>query len=148
MYHETLFVVGEIMSNTPRNHFTMWLRAMMHIIRKGAMLLLSKFQRMKTHSCACRRSSSIVSLHYGDVIMSAMVAQIISLTVVFSTVYSGEDQRKHKNSASLASGRGINRWPVNSPHKGPVTRKNVSIWWHHHGHVQDDGLIKIKVRAK
>ena len=22
--------------------------------------------------------------------------------------------------------------PVNSPHKGPVTRKNVSIWWRHH----------------
>ena len=24
------------------------------------------------------------------------------------------------------------RWPVNSPHTGPVTRKNVSIWWRHH----------------
>ena len=38
------------------------------------------------------------------------------------------DQRKHlrhwwKSSASLAFVRGINRWPVNSPHKGPVTRK-------------------------
>ena len=22
--------------------------------------------------------------------------------------------------------------PVNSPHKGPVTRKNASIWWRHH----------------
>ena len=27
----------------------------------------------------------------------------------------------------------IHRSPVNSPHKGPVTRKNVSIWWRHHG---------------
>ena len=25
--------------------------------------------------------------------------------------------------------RGIHRWPVNSPHKWPVTR---SIWWRHH----------------
>ena len=33
------------------------------------------------------------------------------------------DQRKHKSSASLAFLRGIHRWPVNSPHKGPVTRK-------------------------
>ena len=33
------------------------------------------------------------------------------------------DQRKHQSSASLAFVRGIHRWPVNSPHKRPVTRK-------------------------
>ena len=33
------------------------------------------------------------------------------------------DRRKHQNSTSLAFVRGIQRWPVNSPHKGPVTRK-------------------------
>ena len=33
------------------------------------------------------------------------------------------DQRKHQSSASLAFVRGIHRRPVNSPHKGPVTRK-------------------------
>ena len=37
--------------------------------------------------------------------------------------FSGADQRKHQSSASLAFVRGIHRWPVNSPHKGPVTRK-------------------------
>ena len=37
--------------------------------------------------------------------------------------HSGADQRKHQSSASLAFVRGIHRWPVNSPHKGPVTRK-------------------------
>ena len=37
------------------------------------------------------------------------------------------DQRKHKSSASLAFVRGIHRWPVNSPHKGPVTRKMFSF---------------------
>ena len=31
--------------------------------------------------------------------------------------------KKHQSSASLAFVRGIHRWPVNSPHKGPVTRK-------------------------
>ena len=61
--------------------------------------------------------------HYNDVIMSAMASQITSLTIVNSTVYSGADQRKHQSSASLAFVRGIHRWPVNSPHKGPVTRK-------------------------
>ena len=35
----------------------------------------------------------------------------------------GADQRKRQSSAWLAFVRGIHRWPVNSPHKGPVTRK-------------------------
>ena len=37
--------------------------------------------------------------------------------------YSGADQRKYQSSASLAFVGGIHRWPVNSPHKWPVTRK-------------------------
>ena len=52
-----------------------------------------------------------------------MASQITSLTIVYSTVYSGADQRKHQSSASLAFVRGIHRLPVNSPHKWPVTRK-------------------------
>ena len=55
--------------------------------------------------------------------MGTTVSQITSLTIVYSTVYSGADQRKHQSSASLAFVRGIHRWPVNSPHKGLVTRK-------------------------
>ena len=35
----------------------------------------------------------------------------------------GVDQRKHQSSVSLAFVRGIHRWPVNSPHKGPVMQK-------------------------
>ena len=42
---------------------------------------------------------------------------------VYSTVYSGADERKHQSSASLAIVRWIHRGPVNSPHKWPVTRK-------------------------
>ena len=55
--------------------------------------------------------------------MSAIASQITSLTIVFSTVYSDPDQRKHHSSASLAFVRGIHRGPVNSAHKWPVTRK-------------------------
>ena len=55
--------------------------------------------------------------------MSAMTSQITSLTIVYSNVYSGADQREHQSSASLAFVRGIHWWPVNSPQKGPVTRK-------------------------
>ena len=59
----------------------------------------------------------------GDVIMGTIASQITSLAIVFSTVYLDTDQRKHQSSASLAFVRGIHRRPVNSPHKGPVTRK-------------------------
>ena len=61
--------------------------------------------------------------HYNDVIMGAMVSQITSLTIVYSTVYSGADQRKYQTSVSLALVRGIHRRPVNSPHKWPATWK-------------------------
>ena len=60
--------------------------------------------------------------HYHDIIMGTMASQITSPTIVYSTVYSGTDQRKHQSSASLAFVREIHRWPVNSPHKEPVTR--------------------------
>ena len=65
----------------------------------------------------------VVESHYCDVIMSATALQITSLTIVYSIVNSGADQRKHQRFASLAFVRGIHQWPVNSPHKGPVTRK-------------------------
>ena len=55
--------------------------------------------------------------------MSAMASHIISLTVVYSTVCSGANQRKHQSSTLLAFVWGIHRSPVNSPHRGPVTWK-------------------------
>ena len=61
--------------------------------------------------------------HYSDVIMSAMASQITIVSFVCSTVCSGADQRKHQSSASLAFMGGIHRWPENSLHKRPVTRK-------------------------
>ena len=61
--------------------------------------------------------------HYDDVIMTMLASQITSLTVVYSIVYSGVNQRKHQSSASLAFVREIHRGPVNFPHKWPVTRK-------------------------
>ena len=55
--------------------------------------------------------------------MSARASQITSLTIAYSSVYSGADKKKHENSASLAFVRGIHRGPVNSLHKWPVMRK-------------------------
>ena len=62
-------------------------------------------------------------VHYGDVIMGAIASQITSLIIVYSTVYSDADLRKHQSSASLGFVWGIHRGPVNSPHKWPVMRK-------------------------
>ena len=48
------------------------------------------------------QSWHIVLVHYNDVIMGTMASQITSLTIVYSTVRSGANQRKHQSSASLA----------------------------------------------
>ena len=61
--------------------------------------------------------------HHNDVIMGEIASQISNLTIVYTAVYSGADQRKRQSSASLAFVPGIHRGPVNSPHKWPVARK-------------------------
>ena len=62
-------------------------------------------------------------VHYSDVIMGAIASQISNLMIVYSTVYSDVDQRKHQSSASLAFVWGSHRGPVNSRRKWPVTQK-------------------------
>ena len=62
-----------------------------------------------------------------DAIVSAMASQITSLTIVHSIDFSGADQRKHQRSALPAFVRGILRWPLHSPNRGPVTRKFFSF---------------------
>ena len=64
--------------------------------------------------------AEIKAVHFSDVIMGGMASHITSLTIVFSIVFFF---RKHESSASLSFVQGFHRWLVNSPHKGPVTRK-------------------------
>ena len=73
--------------------------------------------------CGLTLVGFVHNLHYNDVIMNTMASQITSLTMVYSTVYSRRRSKKNQSSASLAFVRIIHRWSVNSPHKGPVTRK-------------------------
>ena len=47
--------------------------------------------------------------HYTDVIITTLAPQITSLAVVYQSVYSDADQRKHQSSASLAFVWGIHR---------------------------------------
>ena len=73
------------------------------------------------HRCPLMRK--YWNFHYSDAIMGAMASLITVVSIVYSCVCSGADQRKHQSSTLLAFVRGIHRWPMNSPHKGPVTRK-------------------------
>ena len=92
-----------------------------------------KIGRQKTKCIFYKYAYENACQHYNDVTMGAMASQITSLTIVYSTVYSGADQRQHQSSASLVFVRVIHRWPVNSPHKGLVTRKMFSF---------DDAIVK------
>ena len=75
-----------------------------------------------------------VFFHYNGVIMSEIASQITSLAIVYSTVYSRHRSKETSKRRVTGLLRGIHRWPVNSPHKGPIMRKmfpfdDVIIWW-------------------
>ena len=94
--------------------------SMLHLLQTW-FLASPRHQQQQYPLCKTNRSSSSQA-HYDDVIMGARASQIISLTIVYSTVYSDADQRKHQGSASLAFVWGIHRGPVNYPYKWPFIR--------------------------
>ena len=66
--------------------------------------------------------------HHDDVIMSAIASQITSLTIVYSAIYSGADQRKHQSPASLAFVRGIHRDRTKGQQRGKCFHLMTSSW--------------------
>ena len=70
----------------------------------------------------------VFDTHYIDAIMAAMASQITSLLIVYSTIYSGTDQRKYQSSA-LWGEFTSDQW---IPHTRASNTGNVSIWWRHH----------------
>ena len=76
---------------------------------------------------AARITIRHIQSHYSDVIISAMASQITGVLVIYSTVCSGANQRKHQSSTSLVCVRGIHRWPVNSP-QSSVNSPHKSQW--------------------
>ena len=68
-------------------------------------------------------------IHYTDVIMGTMASQITNLTIVYSTVYTDADQRKHQSSkAQMAS-----------------NAENGSIWWRHHAYWSYAWIVHCRV---
>ena len=61
-----------------------------------------------------------------------MASQITSLTIVYSTIYSGADERKHK---TRVTGLCVGNSPVTGefPAQMASNAENISIWWRHHG---------------
>ena len=70
--------------------------------------------------------------HCNDVIRNTMTSQITSLPIVYSSVYSGADQRKQHSCASLAFVRGNSPVTGAFPSQRASNAENVSIWWRHH----------------
>ena len=78
---------------------------------------------------------SLFCKHYSDFIIGAMASQITSLTIVYSTVYSGADQRESQSSASLAlcvCEGGDSPVTGEFPAQMSSNAEDVSIWWRHH----------------
>ena len=104
-----------------------WFYMSIYSVESGVSLFWCRLSHQLSQRSRSERTSIIGPcpwiFHYNHVIMSAMASQIIGVPILCSTVGSGADQRKHQGSASPAFVRGIHRWPMNSPHKRPVTRK-------------------------
>ena len=92
-----------------------------------------KEYRYKHSKCVRFQDISSAILHHSGVIMSVISSQITSVSVVYWTVCWGADQIKHQwlRVTGLCEGNSPGR--MNSPHKGPVTRKifpfdDVIMW--------------------
>ena len=125
-------------------YFLTWIRVveqLRHTDNRGVFMLNIIFYRWTRQRFGRASSGSILSpicrrypfvVYHDGGLRSAMASQITGVSIVFSTICSGADQRKYQRSALLAFVKRIYKWPVDSPHKRPVTRKLFSIWWRLH----------------
>ena len=79
-----------------------------------------------------QQSTMLLLIHYNDVIMDSIASQITSLTIVYSVIYLGADQRKHQSSTSLAFVREVtgDRWisRTNGQLRGKCFHLMTSSW--------------------
>ena len=120
MFHVTWLIISKVQWHQSEGDFTTISQLSLIKISLGSQLnVLNRFWDVNE------------TLHYDDVIMTAMASQITSLMIVYSTVYSGAYQTKHQSSASLAlcgEFTGTGEFPAQRANNV----ENVSIWWRHH----------------
>ena len=117
--------------NYAPDRYIIWLtwRFRQHVTRTDSGLAVSTVPARLDNTLFCCLflcRHYLKQLRYNNVIMSAMASQITGILIIYSAVCLGADQRKHQSSTSLDFAR-VHRWAVNSPHKGPVTRKMFSF---------------------
>ena len=64
----------------------------------GGCLVLSGVALLLTMTVVNDQGTYDFILHYSDVVMGTMASQITNLPIVYSTIYSGTDERKHQSS--------------------------------------------------
>ena len=62
-------------------------------------------------------------MHYSDVTWTSWRLKSPATSLFVQPLVQVHIKEKHQSPTSLALVRGIHRWPVGSPHKGPVMRK-------------------------
>ena len=88
--------------------------------------------RMFLFICLVVHQVLTTSANRSDVIMGAMASEITSLTIIYSTFYSGGDQIKKTSKLRVTGLCGGNSPVVEEfPAQMASNAKNVSIWWRH-----------------
>ena len=108
------------LSTQHRSHTMLSTRTPMHIDTSNLHLLHTNDSMQSNHT------------HYDDIKMGVIASQITSLAIVYSTVYSGADQRQHQSFASLAFCGGNSPGTGEFPAQMVRNAENVSIWCRHH----------------
>ena len=85
--------------------------------------------------------------HYSDAIMSTMVSQITGNSMVYSTISSGAEQRKHQSSALIGLCAGNSPVTGEIPAQTASNAENVSIWWCDHACKNTINMMHSKVHS-
>ena len=75
--------------------------------------------------------------------MIAMASQITSLTIIYSTVYSGADQKKTSKLRVTGLCAGNSPETGEFPAQMASNAENVSIWWRHHDTLPRDEMATV-----
>ena len=78
-------------------------------------------------------------------IMSMMTSQIISLAIVYSTVYSGANQRKSPKLRVTGLCAGNSPVTGEFPAQRASNAKNASIWWRHHDKNEASAYVQPRI---